>query len=144
MRGSRTLIRLKAGEQVYNPASHHVAMALLKSELGDPRPAGLLPSGRPVYTLSLVRVDSPSCYDGRDGRRLSTDPSDYAWETYSENFMRKPAEVRRSGGVAAAAWWRSSASQAARDKIGQSKAAWWQTPAGREAAVRLRARNAGA
>jgi len=67
-------------------------MAELKAQLGDPRPPGM--------ELSLVRIRAGSAYVGwycrRDSSRapylLSTDPSDYAWETRAQNEARKAAQ----------------------------------------------------
>jgi hypothetical protein len=89
--------QLSRGIQIKSYVSVHVGMAELKRQLGRPRPPGM--------TLSLVNPDSPSCYDGyayhkgeRVVRRLSTDPDDYAWETYSENNLRKSEDARTRPG----------------------------------------------
>ncbi len=81
--------QLRRGTQLRSQASHHRGMAELLLQLGVPRPPG--------YTLSLIHQDSPGCYWGYVYRRgekvpylLSTDPADYAWETWSENHKRKP------------------------------------------------------
>jgi len=79
--------RLAKGLPIMKRSHHHQAMALLKAELGDPRPNGM--------TLSLVGWDSPAAYWGftttkgeRRPYRLSTDPDDYIWESLSDNIAR--------------------------------------------------------
>lgn len=91
--------QLQRGDKVQSRSAHHAGMAELKRQMGDPRPEGLM--------LSLTNWDSPSAYDGytiirgeRKPYRLSADPADYAWETRSENEMRKPEEVRKATGAA--------------------------------------------
>jgi hypothetical protein len=80
--------QLQRGEKLLWVSNHHNGMAELKRQLGNPRPQGRK-GKRPAWTLSLVNPHSPSAYDGHDGYRLSTDPADYVWETYSDNLSRR-------------------------------------------------------
>jgi hypothetical protein len=88
---------LVRGEQIPDYRTHHKTMAELKSRLGDPRPEERA-GQRPKYTLSLIREDSSSCYDASNGLRVSTDPADYAWESYSQNELRKSEESKSHSG----------------------------------------------
>jgi hypothetical protein len=83
--------QLERGEQIQSWAHHHKGMALLKAQLGDPRPSGM--------TLSLLHFDSLGCYWGYEQRkgerrpyRLSIDPADYVWESRGDNNRRKMAD----------------------------------------------------
>ncbi len=80
--------QIKRGDQIKNAPCHHIGMAELKSQMGDPRPEGM--------TLSRINDDGPSVYLGYDYRRgrrinyrLSTNPKDYVWESTAENLARK-------------------------------------------------------
>ncbi len=129
--------QLQRGEQIQHIGHHHAGMEELKRQLGDPRLPGRTASGkRPLYTLSLVNPDSPSAYDGHGGYRLSTDPADYVWETWSQNVMRKSFAVRRRGGVSAAEWHRTSEARRAAAVYGARSKIWWDSLEGQAEAVR--------
>lgn len=86
--------QLARGEQIGAHTHHHAGMAMLKAQMGDPRPPGL--------TLSLANFDSPSAYWGWSSNtkapyRLSTDPADYIWETQAENLARRSPTHERTG-----------------------------------------------
>lgn len=97
--------QIRREDKIQCRANHHTGMRELLRQLGRPRPEGHTASGkRPLYTLSLVNPDSEFAYDGYDYRenkhfsyRLSTNPDDYAWETFAENSSRKSYEVLTRG-----------------------------------------------
>lgn len=86
---------LERGVQLSQASDHHVGMRLLKERLGDPCPKGM--------TLSLINPCSPTSYWGKPSQpnacrpgmmtRLSTDPSDYAWESPVDNYRRNTPQI---------------------------------------------------
>lgn len=76
--------KLARGEQIRHAGDHHAGMRILVADRLGPCPEG--------KELSLVNEDSSYCYFGRSHGKdylLSTDPTDYEWETHEENLARQ-------------------------------------------------------